>query len=114
MSSYGAKGTRTPNNRLQRTAAEPERSLAWRTAAMAELNDAVHELIEALCAEGDTCAKKAKYCPSTESHSADDRQDEEIDRGFLWVIRPSTSTPVGFLVYLWANSVTILPTPSCR
>jgi hypothetical protein len=24
MSSYGAKGTRTPNNRLQRTAAEPE------------------------------------------------------------------------------------------
>ena len=28
---------------------------------MAELNDAVHELIEALCAEGDTFAKKAKY-----------------------------------------------------
>jgi hypothetical protein len=37
MSSYGAKGTRTPDNRLQRTAAEPERSLAWRRAAMAEL-----------------------------------------------------------------------------
>jgi hypothetical protein len=39
---------------------EPERSLAWRRAAMAELNDAVHELIQALCAEGDTFAKKAK------------------------------------------------------
>jgi hypothetical protein len=45
MSSYGAKGTRTPNHRLQRTAAEPERSLAWRRAAMAEINGAVHELI---------------------------------------------------------------------
>jgi hypothetical protein len=61
MSSYGTKGTRTPNNRFQRTAAEPERSLAWRRAAVAELNDAVHELIEALCAESDTFAKKAKY-----------------------------------------------------
>ena len=59
MSSYGAKGTRTPNHRLQRTAAEPERCLAWRRAAMSELNDAVHGLIRALCAEDDTFAKKA-------------------------------------------------------
>ena len=41
MSSYGAKGTRTRNNGLQRTGAVPERSLVWRRAAMAELNDAV-------------------------------------------------------------------------
>jgi hypothetical protein len=60
MSSYGAKGTPTPNNRLQRTAAEPERSLVWRRAAMAELIDAVHELIQVLCAEDDTFAMKAK------------------------------------------------------
>ena len=35
MSSYGAKGARTPDNRLQRAAPEPEHSLAWRRAAMA-------------------------------------------------------------------------------
>ncbi len=65
MSSYGAKGTRTPNTGCSglsaaRPANEPERSLAWRRAAMGELNDAVHELIQALCAEYDTFAKKAK------------------------------------------------------
>ena len=63
MSSYGAKGTRTPNNRLQRTAAKPERSLAWRRAAVAELNDAYHELIQALCAEDDTFARSPANQP---------------------------------------------------
>src|ERR1700722_6297358 len=39
------------------------------------------------------------------------RKDGEGESGFLRVIRPSSSYPVGFFVYHWANSVTILPTP---
>ena len=37
--------------------------------------------------------------------------DAREDRGFLRVISPSSSSPIGFFVYHWANSVTIPQVP---